>query len=318
MDLAIIVALGVVLFVVPNRLDRWALARGASPRTLAVLAAVTLAGLAALPVAFVICTGVLGVSGHSDRLRVVAVAALLFVAVAAARAVARVLQVRRCWTRLAATASALGLARTPEGVIVLPVPEALAFVAGTEAFVSQGLLERLPAGQSSAVIAHERAHQVARHGRLMSAAGAITHGLFGVRPARAAVHALYRELDALADHAATRATDDPAAVAAALEDLRATDDRDDDVRLRLARIAGRHPARSRVDAVVQGAVTLLVLLVLAAVCVALNAGTLVLGVVACTLAVAAFLYFVRPLMLERSDVRPASAPGRGPEMRERR
>lgn len=303
MDLAIIVALGLVLFVVPSRLDRWAVARGASPRTLAVLAAVTLAGLVAVPVAFVVCTGVLGVSGHSDRLRVVAVAALLFVAVAAARAVARVAHVRRCWLRLAATASALRLPRTAEGVIVLPVAETLAFVAGTEAYVSKGLLERLPPGQSSAVVAHERAHQAAGHARLMSAAGAITHGLFGLRPARAAEQALYRELDALADRAASRATDDPAAVAQALREIAHSADTDHDIDLRLARIHGRHRASSSVDAIVRLAAMLLALLVLAAVCVALNVGNGLLGVLACSVAVVAFVYFARPLVLESSRPR---------------
>ena len=300
MDLALILALGTVLLVVPSRLDRWALARGASPRALAVLAVVTLTGLAALPVAFVVCTGLVGVSGHSDSFRVVAVAGLLLVAVASARAIAHVVQIKRCWSRLAATASALALPRTAEGLIVLPVPEALAFVAGTEAFVSAGLLERLSADQSSAVLAHERAHQTARHGRLMSAAGAITHGLFGVRPARAAQRALYRELDALADDAATRATKDPVAVADALRQLSAFGEQDEDVRTRLARINRRHHTSSGADVVARIAALLLGLLVLAVLCVALNAGNLVIGVLSCFLAVAVFAYLARPLMFEPS------------------
>lgn len=301
MDLALILALGAVLLMVPSRLDRWALARGASPRALAVLAAVTLTGLAALPIAFVVCTGVVGVSGHSDRLRVFAVAGLLLVAVAGARAIAHVVQIRRCWSRLAATAAALALPRTQEGLIVLPVPEALAFVAGTEAFVSEGLLERLPVGQSSAVVAHERAHQAARHGRLMSAAAAIRHGLFGVGPARAAERALYRELDALADDAATRATKEPDAVAQALLELSTLGEKDDDLRTRLARMDGRDQTSSWADAVARAAAMLLALLVLAVLCVALNAGNLVLGVMACSLAIAVFIYLARPLVLERSD-----------------
>lgn len=295
MDLAVILAVAGVLLIVPTRLDRWALARGASPRTLAALAAVTLAGLAALPVAFVVCTGTLSVNGHSERLRLVAVVALLLVAIAAGRAIAHVVRVRRCWARLAATAEALRLARRPDGVIVLPVPEALAFVAGTEAFVSEGLLERLPACQTAAVVAHERAHQAARHGRLMSVAGAITHGLFGTGAARAAERALYRELDTLADEAAVHATGDPAAVAHALRHLAARDTGEDHVALRLARMKHGQQASTGTDTVVRGIAMLLALLVLAALCVALNIGNIVLGILACTLAIAAFVYVARPL-----------------------
>lgn len=295
MDVALILALGAVLFVVPSRLDRWALVRGASPQTLAALAAVTLTGLAALPLAFVACTGVVGASGHSDGLRVVAVAGLLLVAVAGGRAVARVVQIRRGWSRLAATASVLELPRTPEGLIVLPLPEVLAFVAGTDAFVSEGLLERLPAGQASAVVAHERAHQVARHGRLMSAAGAVTHGLFGFGPARSAERVLYRELDALADDAAARVTQDPAAVTQALRSLTAPSAPGGEMSVRLARLDGRDHARSGADAIAQGAALLLALMLVATICVAFGATSVVLGVLACSLAVAVFIYLAGPL-----------------------
>lgn len=300
MDLALIVALGAVLFAVPSRLDRWALARGASSRTLAVLAAVTLAGLAALPIAFVVCTGALGASSHAGWVRFVAVAALLFVAVAGARAVARVVRIKRWWSRLAATATALRLPRTPEGVIVLPVPEALAFVAGSEAFVSEGLLERLPVGQSAAVIAHERAHRAGRHGRLMSAAAAITHGLFGARPARAAEQALYRELDVLADDAATRAANDPTALVQAMRRLALPGEHGDDTRLRLARMERGHRSNPAADAMVRGVAAVLGVLVLAALCVALGVGKLLLGVLACALAIVVFVYVARPLFIDEA------------------
>jgi hypothetical protein len=294
MHIAILLVLGGALLVVPGRVDRWALARGARPKTLAALAAVTLAGLAALPAAIAICASSTDARAGHAVARLVAVAALLVVALAAGRAIAHAVLVRRRLRQLRAIADALELPTTEFGVKVLPVPDLLAFAAGTDAFVSQGLLERLPRGERQAVLAHEPEHAAARHGRLLAAAEAVSHAWFGARAARAAEAALHRELDALADDAAARGTGQPDAVRDAL--IRLADRRHGDratVDPRLRRLDSQRSGQRVADRLVQA---LTALLVLAAICVALHAGNQLVGVVACAVAVAVFAYLTAPAL----------------------
>lgn len=301
MHVAILLILAGALLVVPGHVDRWALPRGARPKTLAALAAVTLAGLAALPAAIAVCASSSDAEGDHTLTRLAAVLALMLVAVAAGRAIAHTVLVRRRWRRLRAVARALDLPTTEHGVKVLPVPEMLAFAAGTDAFVSQGLLERLPPAERHAVLAHEREHAVARHGRLLAAAGAVSHAWFGARPARAAEAALHRELDALADDAAARGTGEPGAVRDALTRL-AGDEHAAHAALgvRLRRLDPQRPATQLVDRLVQALTTLLALLVLAALCVALHIGDQLVGVVACAVALAVFAYLSAPALTRRA------------------
>ncbi len=295
MDLAILLALAVVLLVLPSRVDRWALERGASPTTLAALAGVTLAGLTALPIAFVICTTASSAGEDDTFARLAAVTGLLVIAVGAGRALARVVAVRRRWRALAALARELNLPRTEHGVTVLPVPEVLAFAAGTDAFVSEGLLARLSEAERTAVMTHEREHAVARHGRLLAVAGAVSHGLFAAGPARAAEAVLRRESDVLADRAAARGVDGAAAVAAALRRLAETGG-DDAVRHRLWRLEAR-PRDGQVGDRLAGAATVGIgVLVISALCVALRVADPLLGVIACALAVGVFAFLMRPLL----------------------
>ena len=75
MDVAVLFGIAAVLAVVPALVDRWGLRRGVSPPTLAALALVTLFGLAALPVAFALCTSTLAAHDHGDaELRLTALA----------------------------------------------------------------------------------------------------------------------------------------------------------------------------------------------------------------------------------------------------
>jgi len=75
-----ILALAAILAFLPGLIDRWALQRGASPETLIGLAIVTLAGVAAVPVAFVICASrPAAARGASTATGIVAVAGLLSV-----------------------------------------------------------------------------------------------------------------------------------------------------------------------------------------------------------------------------------------------
>lgn len=315
MGVALIFAVAALLAVVPHAVDRWALARGASPEALAALALVTLAGVAAVPVAFALCTGTLAAHESGEpALRFVAVAGLLLVAVAAGRALGQVVRTQRAWRRLSRAASVLGL-RQEAGVGVLPVAEPLAFASGTLAFVSEGLLERLPPPQRRAVIAHEREHAAAGHARLASAAGAVRRGLFGVVVARRAEAALHRELDALADAAAAGRVGDPAVVAGALRALAGGSGGPvaavEETALRLERLAREDARRNgRVDAAVRIAAAVLAVAVLAAICVSIHAGTVWLGVAACALLIGGFLSLTMPSLRSRGR-RPSSAPDSG-------
>lgn len=302
MDVALLFTTALVLALAPSVVDRWAARRGASPGSLAVLALVTLAGLAALPPAFAICTATL--VEHDEGafgLRLAAVAGLLLVAVVAGRAVATVFRIRRRWSDLSRVAAALGTRRSAEGVNVLPVGDVLAFVAGTDAFVSQGLADRLSPVQQRAVVEHEREHATARHGRLVTAARAVTHGLFGVRPARRAEVALHRELDGLADRAAARQLDDTAPVREALVALApegAGGERSGaSVSERLARLdAERRNGIWSAESAVRALTVVVGAMIFASICVSVHATGVWLGLVTCAAALAGFVSLVRPVV----------------------
>jgi Zn-dependent protease with chaperone function len=296
--------LALTLAFLPALVDRWALRRGASPGTLVMLAIVTLLGVAAVPVSLALCTAGAEMSGFGRRgPDVTGLAGLLLVAIVAGRTLARVFAIRRRWRSLARAAGALRQAGdlgarsslTPR-VNVLPVPQLFAFTAGSEAFVSAGLLERLPEAQRRAVIEHEREHARAGHARLLGAARALAHGAFEVAPARRAAQALERELDALADLAAARRLGDPQPVREAL------------MTVAVASGAGapsslqrRLSCHGRASVLTDGAVRALTLalagLVLAAVCLSIHAGEAWVGMGACALLVASMLVFTRPLLL---------------------
>jgi len=309
-DVAVLFGIAAVLAVVPALVDRWGLRRGVSPPTLAALALVTLFGLAALPVAFALCTSTLAAHDHGDaELRLTALAGLAFVAIATGRALARVVRVLRAWSALARSATALAAPPGADGARILPVAEPLAFVARSEAFVSSGLLERLSPAQRRAVIEHEREHVTARHGRMLVAARALRHALFDLPPARHAEHALHRELDALADRAAARRVGDPATVRSALLDLGAADD-SEAVGMRIARLdAATSAARSYPDRLV-GAITLLLAgLIFAAICASIHTREIWLGISACGLALLGFVSFTSPLRSSAARTKTPPPPG---------
>lgn len=304
MDLALIFATALALVLVAPAVDGWAARRGASPAALATLALVTLAGFAAVGLAFAVCTATLARhEGGAFGLRLAAVAGLLAVAVAAGRAVAKLVRIRRHWSALSRIARALEPHPRPDGVRVLPVPDVLAFVAGTDAFVSRGLVARLPPAQQRAVIEHEREHARGGHGRLMAAARALSHALFSLPPARRAEATLERELDVLADRAAARRLADPEPVRKALLALASRDEAGDgesegplDRRIaRLDAVEGAADSR-RVGASVHTLTIVLAIAVVASVCVSLHARGVWLGLMTCAAALAGFLSLARPLL----------------------
>jgi Zn-dependent protease with chaperone function len=299
-----ILALTGALAVLPTLVDRWALRHGASPEALIALATVTLTGIAAVPVAFVICIS--GQAMHETTASasgLAAVAGLLLVAIAAGRTLARVITVRRRWKALSRIAETLPPPVESGGVRILPVGELLAFASGTDAFVSQGLLERLTPTERLAVIEHEREHAQRGHGRLLAAARALTHGSFDLPPVRRASATIARELDALADRAAAQRVGDPRAIQTALQTIATqtppTTTGHDAARLRqrLQRLDAPTAPQSRI---VDDAVRLVTLAigasVLAAICLSIHTGTIWLGAAACTLLVASLYTFTRPTL----------------------
>jgi hypothetical protein len=302
-----IFVLAVVLAFLPPLTDRWALRRGASPEALVALALVTLAGVVAVPVAFVLCTaGAAGSELGHGAPSAVGVAGLLLVAIAAGRTLARAIAIRRRWRSIARLAATLELPTVSGGVRVLPVDELLAFAAGTEAFVSRGLMERLTPAARRAVIEHEREHASRGHTRLVGAGRALAHGSFHLLPARRAVEALDRELDALADRAAARRVRDPRAVRAALhataaasaDEMTAHDEAA--IPHRIERLTSCEASRQRL---VDGAVRVVTLglgaLVLAVICLSVHTSIVWLGAAACALLTASLVAFARPAFIRR-------------------
>ncbi len=299
-----ILALAGALAVLPALVDRWALRRGASPEALIALATVTLTGSAAVPVAFVICTS--GQAIHDNPGSppgLAAVAGLLLVAIAAGRTLARVITIRRHWKTLSRIAATLELPAGYGGVKILPVGELLAFASETDAFVSQGLLKQLSPKEQLAVIEHEREHAQRRHGRLLAAARALTHGSFDLPPVRHASTAIARELDALADRAAAQRVGDALTIQTALQTIAAqtaptlTAHDEAGLRHRLARLDAPTTPQSRIA---EDTVRLLTLAigasVLAAVCLSIHTATIWLGTAACTLLLASLYTFTRPTL----------------------
>ncbi len=301
-EIAILTLAG-ALASLPSLVDRWALRHGASPEALIALATVTLAGIAAVPIALAICTS--GQAVHQNAASApsaAAVAGLLLVAIAAGRTLARVITIRRRWKALARVAATLQLP-AENGVKVLPVGELLAFASGTDAFISQGLLEQLSPTERLAVIEHEREHAPRRHGRLLAAARAVTHGSFDLPPVRRAAAAIDRELDALADRAAAQRAGDPRAVQSVLQTIAThttTHPASPDaaaVQQRLARLQAPRTPQSRIaDDTVRLATLAIAASVLAAICLSIHTKTICLGVSACTVLLASLYTFTRPTL----------------------
>jgi hypothetical protein len=302
-EIAILALAGALAFLAPL-VDRWALGHGASPEALIALAAVTLAGLAAVPVAFVICAGGQALGENTASVpRVAAVGGLLMVAIAAGRTLARVIAIRRRWKALSHIAATLSQPAQDGDVTILPVGELLAFAAGTDAFVSEGLLERLGPRERVAVIEHEREHARRRHGRLLAAARALSHGSFDLLPVRRASAAIARELDAAADRAAAQRVGDPRAVQSALQAIAAqtaptgTAQDQADLRRRLERLDAATTSASRIVEDIVRLTTLAIAAgVLAAICLSIHTRTVWLGATACVLLLASLYTFTRPAL----------------------
>ena len=311
-----ILALAGVLVLLPAPLDRWALRRGASPETLIALATITLTGIAAVPVAFLICTShPAGGHASSPADSVIAVTGVLLVANAAGRALGRAFAIRRRWRALASIAAALEPTDERADVKLLPVNAPLAFASGTQAFVSQGLVDRLGPAERLAVIEHERQHAQHHHGRLLAAARALTYATFNLAPARRASQVIDRELDVLADQAAAQRLHNPGAVQNALLAITtdATIQLSRDQHTLQRRLGRLDPSRRSQSAIADHAVGLATLAIgtgiLLAICLSIHSTSIWLGIAACTLLIAGIYTFTRPVLITARATSPAMPTG---------
>ncbi|WP_249011874.1 M48 family metalloprotease [Conexibacter sp. DBS9H8] len=302
-----ILALAAVLALLPAAVDRWASRRGASPQALIVLASITLAGIGALPVALIVCLSARGI-GRDRPLPggLVVLLGLVLLAVLAGRATARTVIIRRRWRALAEIAHRLTPTGASSEVAVIPVSDLLAFAAGSQTFVSRGLLERLSPSETLAVIEHEREHADHHHGRLLMAATAITHASFNLAPARRAAQIITRELDVLADRAAAHRLGDASAVQSALETISGAGDPADGtdpatLRRRLDRL-GPAPGTSplRAESGVRLATLAVSTGILITICLSVHTTSLWLGIATCTLLVISLWAFVGPVVGPRA------------------
>jgi Zn-dependent protease with chaperone function len=302
-----ILALAAVLALLPAAVDRWASPRGASPQALIALAAITLAGITALPVALTLCLSAHGLARRGWLpVPLMMALGLLLLAGAAGRAIAQTVLVRRRWRALAEIARSLNPADAAGDVTVIPVSDPLAFAAGSQTFVSRGLLQRLSPSETRAVIEHEREHAHRHHGRMLMAATALTHASFNLGPARRATRVISRELDVLADRAAAERLGDASAVQSALETVSRgdglTDRLDPDALAR--RLDRLGPSPGPPSLLAEKGVRLTTLAVstgiLLTICLAVHAASLWLGVATCTLLVISLWAFIAPVIAPRA------------------
>ncbi len=192
----------------------------AGPAVLASFSLVTLVSLMLLPLAAAACLAQSVLSG--DRAAVVVILALAMVGVAAGMVARASLSAVEIWRSRRVIA---GLARTAafdsrDGVLVVPVEEPPAFLAGDVVVVSRRAALALPPRELDAVIAHEKAHSAGRHPTLTLIATALRRGLLGFPPARRFEIALREQLELLADDRAAAEMGDPRPVASAITRLR--------------------------------------------------------------------------------------------------
>jgi Zn-dependent protease with chaperone function len=213
-------------------LSPWIAARlfdGRAPaRTLARFHLLALAGMAALPLVALPCLAVV----HPEDLSALASLNVVRVAQAAARALSGAYLLRLAWvaacttraTRLAATTALAAAEPLPSSggppVRVVASRRPAAFTLGGRSggvVVSRGLLALFDHDERAAVLAHEQAHLLLRHHRLLRFAQVVSASLGPVVPAATdAAASLARELEVIADQAAAREVGDPRVVARAL------------------------------------------------------------------------------------------------------
>jgi hypothetical protein len=288
----------------------------AGPAVLASFSLVTLVSLMLLPLAAAACLAQSLLSG--DRAAVVVILALAMVGVAAGMVARASLSAVEIWRSRRVIA---GLARTAafdsrDGVLVVPVEEPPAFLAGDVVVVSRRAALALPPRELDAVIAHEKAHSAGRHPTLTLIATALRRGLLGFPPARRFEIALREQLELLADDQAAAEMGDPRPVASAITRLRprpANPANNPATERRLERLRSAHDAIPGGDRIVWAATAALGTLTAVVTCAAVHAEWVLAGAGLCLVIGAGMLRLL--LHLHRSPTPPvprqhADRPGR--------
>ena len=270
----------------------------------------TLIAAAVLPVALVVCAGVVLTSkahggcglGYgasrwlADGLYALAALIPLRVLWVGARALRA--------TRAAAVprGAMRALPRLPiEGrrvAFVLPVDEPLAYTAGIgrgQVVVSRGLLVLLDDEERRALLAHELAHLRAGHQRMLFVGEVVAGALGFVRPVRSAFASFRRAIEVAADAQAAQAVGDPRVVARAIAKTALASSSavgvplagPSDLLERLERLASPPPRSAPASAAVAAAGALVVVALVLSVCLALHTGPLAANAMLCLAVLAA-------------------------------
>lgn len=301
MTVALLLAAAVGLLAVSRTVERHA-GTAASPTALACLALVTLVGLALIPLAIAACLGANALDEHRSTQASTALltAAVAVVSLSVLRFARELRRTREEHDRIDRTAASLE--PTPDGVVIVPHDRAAAFSTQRTVVVTSPLADRLEPGELAAVIAHERAHQRGGHARLARWARALRRVGIGGRRTE---HDLRLHLEAAADSDAALALADPALVARALHI-------DPDHHAAGHRLAALTRGRSlAAEIVVRAAIAAVAAITFIAICAALHATYLGLGVTACAAAGLYVWLLLRPLRTHRRAAPCGRAPTTG-------
>jgi Zn-dependent protease with chaperone function len=244
----------------------------AGPAVLASFSLVTLVSLMLLPLAAVACLAQ-DLSGGDRAAVPVAVAAIGLAGGMVARAGFSVVGIRRSRRRIAGLARTAACDVSRDGVLVVPIEEPAAFLAGEVVVVSRRAVLTLPRRELDAVIAHEKAHAAGRHPALTLSATALRQGMLGFPPARHVELALREQLELLADDRAATELGDPHPVAAAIARLRPRPENPADdpvIERRLERLRSAHDPTPGADRIVWTATAALGTLSIVVTCAAVH------------------------------------------------
>jgi Zn-dependent protease with chaperone function len=284
----------------------------AGPAVLASFSLVTLVSLMLLPLAAAACLAQSLPSG--DRAAMVVVLATMGLAVGmVARASLSAVEIRRSRRVIAGLARTAACDDSRIGVLVVPVEEPSAFVAGDVVVVSQRTALALPPGELDAVIAHEQAHATGRHPTLILIATALRRGLLGFPADRHFEIALREQLELMADDRAATEIGDPRPVASAIVRLRQRP-HDAVIQRRLERLGGGHPPTPGDDRIVWAATAALGTLTVVVTCAAMHAEWLLVSAGLCLVIGAGVLRLLLHLHLTPTPRAPrqhADRPGWG-------
>ncbi|MGQ0826695.1 MAG: M48 family metalloprotease, partial [Actinomycetota bacterium] len=285
MTVAVLLGAAVALLAISRTVERHARTT-ASPTALACLALVTLVGLALIPLAAAACLGANALDEHRSTAGSTALlsSAIGLVALSALRFGHELRRTRGEHGRIDRTAASLEPTR--DGIVIVPHDRAAAFSTQRTVVVTSRLAATFEPDELAAVVAHERAHQRGGHARLARWARALRRVSIG---GRLAEHDLRLHLETAADHDAALAIGQPALVARALQ----THPDHHAASQRLAALSGTRTRPAEIT--VRVAIAAAAAIVFIAICAAMHAIYLGLGITACAAAGLYVALLLRPL-----------------------